>query len=130
MAVGDAVLNQPNVTARARELAILAVCSTSTIPFVSYAHSKIASSVGLSIEQVAAARSGVLPEGLAEDEEATFMLALALAGSKDVLEESVWERSVGILGREGVARIAHIVGVYLYSGALLRVGAIEAPAGS
>ena len=121
MALGDAILHQPHVTARVRELAILAVCATHTIPFVSYAHSRVAASLGLSSEQVNTALKGE------ENEEATYKLALELGKSRDVLDQNTWEESVKVLDKEGVARVAQVVGCYLYSGALLRVGAVEAP---
>lgn len=127
MALGDAILNQPGLAPRSRELAILAVTAVYDVPFVMYAHSRIASTAGFSEEQVTLACEGTTPTGLTESEVITYETALDLARSKGSLDENSWLVAQKELGKENAARLAHVVGLYLYVGAILRLGAIRAP---
>lgn len=127
MGAGDAVLNQKDFTPRARELVILAVMAVVDCPFVLYAHIRVAVKVGLSEEQVATACKGKVPTGLTEEEAVIYATGLELARSRGPLDEESWQRAERALGREKSARIAHIVGLYLYSSTLLNLGAIPAP---
>jgi hypothetical protein len=63
MAMGDAVLNQKDFDPRARELVILAVMAVYDVPFVLYAHTRIAMKLGLSEGQVSSASKGTTPKG-------------------------------------------------------------------
>lgn len=127
MALGDAILNQPGIGPRARELAILAVMSVYNVPFVLYAHRRIAMRLGLSEEQVSSARKGTTPAGITDEEAVIYRTALALARTRGPLDEQCWQEAERALGREKAARLAHVVGVYLYSSTLLNLGAIPAP---
>lgn len=127
MALVDAVLNQKDMDLRARELAILAVMAVYDTPFVLYAHTRIAMKIGLSEEQCSLARQGTTPPGLSEDETVVYTTALELARSRGPLDEQTWQKAEKVLGREKAARLAHVVGVYLYSSTLLNLGAIPSP---
>lgn len=127
MAVGNAILNQQDFEPRAREIAILAVMAVYDVPFVLYAHTRIAIQLGLSKEQVSQACRGTTPRGLTEVEEVVYTTALALARTRGPLDEETWQRVEAALGREKAARLAHVVGLYLYSSTLLNLGAIPAP---
>ena len=127
MGMGDAILNQKNFEPRARELVILAVMAVFDCPFVLYAHTRVALKLGLSEEQVALACDGNVPTGLTEEEAIIYSTALELARSRGPLDEQCWQRAEKALGREECARLAHIVGVYLYSSTILNLGAIPAP---
>jgi alkylhydroperoxidase family enzyme len=127
MAMGDAVLNQKDFDPRARELAILAVMAVYDVPFVLYAHTRIAMKLGLSEEQVSSASKGTTPTGLTEEEAIIYTTALELARARGPLNEQSWQAALKALGREKCARLAHVVGVYLYSSTLLNLGAIPAP---
>ena len=127
MGVGDAVLNQKDFEPRARELVILAVMAVIDCPFILYAHTRIGVKVGLSEEQVALACKGKTPVGLTEEEAIIYATALELARSRGPLDEQTWQRAERALGREKSARLAHVVGLYLYSSTLLNMGAIPAP---
>lgn len=83
--------------------------------------------VGLSQEQAAAAYKGTVPTGLTEEEAVIYETGLQLARSRGPLDEQSWQRAEKALGRDKSARIAHIVGLYLYSSTLLNLGAIPAP---
>ena len=127
MAMGDAILNQKNFNPRARELVILAVTSVIDCPFVVYAHTRVALKIGLLEDQVASACKGTVSTGLSEEEAVIYETALELARSRGPLEEGCWRRAERVLGREKAARVAHVVGVYLYSCAVMNLGAIPAP---
>ena len=127
MAMGDAILNQKDFEPRARELVILAVMAVIDCPFVLYAHTRAAMKLGLSEEQVALACKGKVPTDLAKEEAIIYTTALELARSRGPLDEQTWQRAEGALGREKSARLAHVVGVYLYSSTILNLGAIPAP---
>lgn len=81
MALGDAVLNQANFPPRPRELAILAVMAVYNVPFVLYAHTRIAMQLGFSEEQVSTACRGATPAGLTDEEAVVYTAALALAST-------------------------------------------------
>ena len=127
MAVGNAILNQQDFEPRAREIAILAVMAVYDVPFVLYAHTRIAIRLGLSKEQVAQACKGTTPTGLTEMEAIAYTAALALARTRGPLDDEIWQRAESLLGRERAARLAHVVRLYLYSSTLLNLGAINAP---
>lgn len=63
MALGAALLHQPDFAPGPRELASLAVTAVHTVPFVQYAHTRIAIQVGFSEAQVSHACEGANPEG-------------------------------------------------------------------
>ena len=128
MRMGDAILNQKDFSPRERELAVLAVMAVYDVPFVLYAHSRIAMKLGLSEEQVSFAQHGNTPEGLTDDEAMVYTTALKLARSRGPLDEPSFQRAEVLLGKEKVARVAQVVGFYLYSSTLLNVGDIPVPA--
>ena len=127
MGMGDAILNQKNFEPRARELAILAVTAVVDCPYVVYAHTRVALKLGLSEEQVALACKGTVPTGLTEEESIIYATALELARSRGPLDEQSWQRAERTLGREKSARLAHVVGLYLYTSTYLNLGAMPAP---
>ncbi|KAL8791589.1 MAG: hypothetical protein Q9195_005794 [Heterodermia aff. obscurata] len=127
MAHGDAILNQSGVSLRSRELAILAVVAVYEIPFVRYAHTAIALKAGLSETQIALAVKGEMPDGLIESERVTYAAALELAKGRGPLDEEVWKLAEAGLGKEGIARVAQVVGLYLYVGTFMRLGDVPAP---
>ncbi|KAL8731532.1 MAG: hypothetical protein Q9166_003378 [cf. Caloplaca sp. 2 TL-2023] len=103
-----------HLTPRVRELAILATASSYDAPFVLYAHTRIAHSVGLSSDQVSQAREGNTPAGLDTVEQAAWEFSKRLAGTRGPLDTSTWENARNSLGIEGVANLTHVVGAYAY----------------
>lgn len=127
MGIGDAILNQKDFEPRARELVILAVTAVVECPFVVYAHTRIAATLGFSEEQVALVCNGQVPAGLTEEETVVYVTALELARSRGPLDEQHWQRAEKTLGREKTARLGHVVGVYLYSSTIINLGAVPTP---
>ena len=122
----EAIVTQKDISPRERELAVLAVTAVHDVPYVLYAHTRIALGLGLTDEQVALAVKGVQPKGLTEAE-VVYATALELTETKCPLKEETWQRAEAILGKPRCARLAHVVGLYLYAGSLLRLGAVSAP---
>ena len=123
----EAIVKQKDISPRERELAVLAVTAVHDVPYVEYAHTRIALGLGLTNEQVALAVKGVQPKGLTTEEEVFYATALELTETECPLKEETWQRAEAILGKARCARLAHIVGLYLYVGSLLRMGAVTAP---
>ena len=123
----EAILNQKDLSSTERELIILAVTATNRVPYMLYAHSRIALNLGMTEEQVTSASKGIEPAGLTEEEKAIYATALELAKTGAPLEEDTWQRAEAVLGKARCARIAHVVGLYMYTGGLLRLGAMTAP---
>ena len=129
MAFGEAILHQKSLSLRMRELAILAVTAAFPTPFVQYAHKRIAATLEpkLTTEQTSAACEGYTPLGLSEEESVAYDTALVMARGAGALSEEQWERADKALGKQITARIGHVVGFYLHSGTLLRMGDVGIP---
>ena len=124
---GNAILTQKDFSPTERELIVMAVTSVYELPYVLYAHERLALSMGMTKEQVASATTGAEPTGLTEEQSVIYVTALELARTKAPLEEGIWQRAEATLGKARCARLAHVVGLYLYTGSLLRLGAVPAP---
>ena len=129
MNLAEAVVRQSGLTPIERELAILSVGAVTETPFVLHAHQRIAAQSGLSEDQIAAISGGNMPEGLTVEERAVTSVAFLLAASGQVLDDVAWEAAKEKLGEERCARIAHLVGFYLYMGSLLRIGDVQPSGG-
>ena len=125
--LADAVLQQKGIEPRSRELASLAVTAVFDVPFIRYAHSQVGLKLGLSKEQVTSAFSGRTPDCLTETEVAIYELALKLARARGPLDKESWVVAETKLGREGAARVGHVVAWFVYNCTLLNLGAVEVP---
>ena len=110
-----------------RELACLAVTAIYDVPFIRYAHERIAVKVGLSPEQVASAVRGETPDGLSDVNVVTFETAVKLARARGPLDKESWQVAERKLGKEGAARVAHVVAWFVYNSTLLNLGAVDVP---
>jgi 4-carboxymuconolactone decarboxylase len=127
LVLASAINNQPALTHRIRELAILAVGATHRAAYVLYAHSRLAALVGLSDAQIASACQGVTPGELSEEEVAAYEFCVALAGEKGPLRAEVWQRAEEKVGKEVLAALVHVVGGYSYTCLLLNAGDVGVP---
>ncbi|KAI9707926.1 MAG: hypothetical protein M1820_004345 [Bogoriella megaspora] len=120
----EAILDQPGLLPRMRELAVLAVTAVHPTPFVAHAHSRIATGLvtPLLTKQTDDARKGITPSGLHEKEGVAYETALLMAKGIGTLSEAEWKRGEIALGKEGMARLGQIVGFYLYACCLMRLG--------
>ena len=130
MVLGGAVLNQKDLGPRNRKLVRLAVTAVFDVPFIKYAHERLAVKVGLSQEQVGSATEGEIPEGLTDNEAVIYITALKLAHAKGPLDKKSWQEVEGKLGKDGAARVGHAVAWFVYNSTLLNLGAIDVPSQS
>ena len=128
-AVANAIVNQKDFAPTERELVALAVAAVHDLPYVLYAHTRIALHTGMTDQQIALASKGNKPGGLTDEETVVYTTALELAETKTPLKEETWQRAEASLGKVRCARLAHVVGLYLYTGSLLKMGAVSAPTG-
>lgn len=110
-----------------RELVTLAFTAVNDVPYVLYAHSRIALNLGMTKEQVASASKGSKPQGLKEEEKVVYTPALELVKTRVPLKEGTWPKANATLGKARCVRTAHVVGLFSYTADLLRLGAIPAP---
>lgn len=97
------------------------------VPFIRYAHERIGVKVGLSPEQISAAIKGVTAEGLTDTEAVIYETALKLARAKGALDKESWLEAESKLGKDGAARLGHVVAWFIYNSTLLYLGAVDVP---
>lgn len=117
----------PYISARERELVILATASVTRAEFVRTAHETIGVGAGLTRAQVEAAGRGERVEGLEEREELVYGLGVEMARGFGKLGDERFEEVVGVegLGREGVSAVAQVVGMYFLAGVLVNVADVK-----
>ncbi|KAL2795694.1 AhpD-like protein [Aspergillus keveii] len=123
MNLATAIDTQPGLSAKEKELSTLATLSEYNAPYILYAHSAVALEAGLSRTQIDDAKSGRTPAGLTDTEAAVYVLALEMARSRGPIPDRVFGPAVDVLGREKVARIAHVVGGFGYVALLATLAA-------
>jgi alkylhydroperoxidase family enzyme len=109
--VGAKIRFSTALTARERELAILAVAGVLRSDFERLSHEPAALRAGLTQAQVNAVLSGQVPEGLTGDEPLICRLALTMTAERDLADED-YEVGVAGLGRERLAELTWLVGYY------------------
>jgi len=117
----------PHLTAKERELSILATASVTESEYIIYAHKSIGISVGLSKKQVKDASEGEVPEGLGKREKFVYKTALRIAKKFGTISDDLFEEAVQQLGRDGVSQLAQEVGGYLLSSVLVNVADVQVP---
>ncbi|KAH6665023.1 AhpD-like protein [Halenospora varia] len=115
------------LSARDRELAILAVLAYAPADYGLYAHRKISRAVGFTDEQIKDAEEGRTPKGLSEKEMVTYDFAQELVRLKDPMAKGCFEKVESIIGKEGVAAVIHTTGLFLYSSMILNSEAVQVP---
>lgn len=118
--LGAAIRYETSLSARARELAILAVAAHWDSEFERYAHEPVALSAGLTEAQLAAVRAGNLPDGLDDTELAVLRFVTALLRDGDADDET-YAATVDVLGERTVVELTTLVGYYATLALQLRV---------
>lgn len=121
------MLNQKDFGPRNREIACLAVIAVFDVPFIRYAHERIGVKVGLSPEQISSAIKGVPPEGLTDTTVVIYETAKRLARARGALDKESWLEAESKLGKDGAARLGHVVAWFMYDCTLLNLGAVDVP---
>jgi alkylhydroperoxidase family enzyme len=109
--VGAKIRFAAALTGRERELAILAVAGQLRSDFERLAHEPAALKLGLTQDQVNAALSGLVPDGLAESEALVFRLARVMTADRTLPDED-YDTGLAVLGRERLADLTWLVGYY------------------
>jgi alkylhydroperoxidase family enzyme len=109
--VGAKIRFAAALTARERELAILAVAGVLRSDFERMAHEPAALRAGVTQAQVNAVLSGQVPDGLAGDEALACRLAQVMTADRTLADED-YEAGLAALGRERLAELTWLVGYY------------------
>jgi 4-carboxymuconolactone decarboxylase len=109
--VGAKIRFAAALTARERELGILAVAGVLRSDFERLAHEPAARKLGLSQAQVSEVLAGGVPDGLTEDESLVCRLARAMAAER-TLSDDDYAAGLAGLGRERLAELTWLVGYY------------------
>ena len=109
--VGAKIRFAAALTARERELGILAVAGRLRSDFVRLAHEPAALRAGLTQAQVNAVLSGQVPGGLAADEALICKLAQVMRADRGLSDED-YAAGVAALGTERLAELTWLVGYY------------------
>jgi 4-carboxymuconolactone decarboxylase len=115
-----------SLSARVREIVILAVSAVWQADYELYAHLAVARKVGLSEDAARAVAIGGLPEGLSDGETIALRLTQRLLTSHRG-EESLYRDAKTAFRTRGLIDIAFLVGIYHSVCATLTMFAIPAP---
>ena len=115
------------LTARERELAILAAGSFFRCTYELYAHSLVAAKTGLSEQQVRDAAGGKIPEELGDREKIVSEFANQLLEGKGAMGEDVFGKAAEAMGKDAVLALVQLVSVYSYVCLMLNAGAVDVP---
>lgn len=116
----------PGLPSDARETAILAAGAVYKSRYELYAHGNVAiKKVGMDATVIQKIIDGEKPQGLNEECEVAYDVAVHLAGRPGPLEAGLWDRAVKAFGKDGAVALVHFVGFYAYTSILLN--AIDAP---
>ena len=109
--VGAKIRFSTALTARERELGILAVAGELRCDFERLAHVPVALKAGLTEEQVSAVLSGQIPDGLTDTEALVCKLAQLMTAERNLTDEGYQAGLTG-LGKERLAELTWLVGYY------------------
>jgi alkylhydroperoxidase family enzyme len=109
--VGAKIRFSTALTARERELGILAVAGGLRSDFERLAHEPAAIKAGLTRAQVDAVLSGRVPDGLTEDESLIAKLAHVMTATRNLPDDD-YATAVAVLGKERLAELTWLVGYY------------------
>ena len=122
-----AIQTIPGLSLYGREVAIAVAGSRSHAAYEQYAHQIIATQrAGITADELREIHTGRCPDSLTDEGKAAFELATAL-GRPGVLDQAVYDRVIGVLGKDGVAAVVHFTGFYSYVGVLLNGFDVKVP---
>ena len=115
-----------SLSARVREVIILAVGAVWQADYELYAHLAVARKAGLSEETARAVATGRIADGLSDDELIALRLTQQLSTSHRI-DESLYREAETAFGAKGLIDIAFLIGIYHSVCATLTMFAIPAP---
>ena len=114
------------LSAREREIVILAVGSVWRAHYALYAHSAAARTAGLSPEQVGTIALGGMPEHLSTRERCVWRFTRQLTAERQI-EQGLHDETAAALGTRGVVDMLHLIGVYQFICSLLNTFGVPVP---
>lgn len=126
--LGSAVRYHTDLSARVREMAILAVAAAWHSDFERYAHEAVGRAAGVSEAEMAALRRGELPELTDPIERAALRVVDALLARAD-LDDAEFETARSELGAAALVELSTLVGYYATLALQLRVFRVSSPQG-
>lgn len=118
--LGAAIRYQGQLSARAREIAILTVAAHGHSAFERYAHERIAVHAGLTEPEITALRQGIEPE-LHDPEEQAVATATRQLLDHHTLTDAEYAQAVEILGSAKIFELTTLIGYYQLLALQLRV---------
>lgn len=126
--LGESIRYQGDLSPRLRELAILTVAARWRADYEWWAHSRIAKTVGLGDETLAALKGGTLPRGAGADAQAVHRFAIELMDTRQV-SDVTYRDTVAVLGDSGAVELVTLLGYYTLVSMVLKTFKVPMPAG-
>jgi 4-carboxymuconolactone decarboxylase len=116
-----------SLSARVREVTILAVGAVWGSDYELYAHKAAARNAGFSEGEITMLVGGELPDGLSGEEQIAYRYARQLS-EKHHVDANLYRSAVDALGDQGVVDLTYLIGTYHITCSLLNSFSIPAPA--
>lgn len=123
--LGAAVRYATDLTARERELAILVVANHWDSAFERMAHEAVGRAAGLTDDELAALRAGILPEFADRRESAIVQLTAAM--TRGDVDDALWAETSRLLSPATCVELSTLVGYYALLALQLRVFRVGRP---
>ena len=111
---------------RTRQVVILTVGSVWKAPYELYAHSAVATKVGLTAQQINSLVSGQSPDGLSEGELAAQRFTWQLV-SEHAVDGDIYAAAQEVFSDQGLVEMLVLIGCYLSVCALLNAFSVPVP---
>lgn len=125
--LGSTLRYQGTLSARQREIAILAVAAERRSVYEWYAHEAVAQSIGMPQHEIDAIRRGH-DVALSDDEQVILDTARTLAHD-DTIDDDLYNKATEQLGEAALAELVIMVGYYLTLAKLMAVFKVGVPEG-
>jgi 4-carboxymuconolactone decarboxylase len=117
------------LSARERQIVILAVGAVWHAPYELYSHSAAAQTAGLSPEQIDTLAGGEMPDQLSAREQCAWRFTRQLTAERHI-EQSLYDQAADLLGTHRIVDMLHLIGTYQFVCGLLNTFDIPAPQGT
>ena len=115
-----------SLTKRVHEIVILTTGAVWESPYELYAHSAVAAKAGLSETAIQALVAGESPDDLTNEEQVAHRFARQLTVERKV-EADLYREAEATFGRTGLVDMVYLIGMYLFTCALLNAFEIPPP---
>lgn len=112
------IVGQTRIGRDLHEIAVLVVVTSGKAAYGTYAHEELARKAGVAEDKICAIVAGQRPGNLTEEEAATYDMAFSLCQAGPIAG-SVYDRAMRCFGKDGVAIIVWLVGMFKLIGTIL-----------